>query len=78
MWLTSDDGRYGSDAIRLLCNGAKHVRIGFIDRLLKPARLRFINEFSAENARDIKFGDGSLIAHFVKRTYTIFRGLTSH
>jgi ubiquinone/menaquinone biosynthesis C-methylase UbiE len=73
-WLTVGDGRFGLDATRLLAHGVANVMATDIDDSLlrEAAEQGRIREYSAENAEQLSFEDGSFAYAFCKEAYHHF------
>jgi ubiquinone/menaquinone biosynthesis C-methylase UbiE len=73
-WLTVGDGRFGTDGNALMKLGALNVHCSDIsDTLLKiGCQQGFIKSYSAQNAENIKFGDGSFNYVYCKEAFHHF------
>ncbi|MGI9201850.1 MAG: class I SAM-dependent methyltransferase, partial [Woeseiaceae bacterium] len=73
-WLTVGDGRYGTDGHALMEMGAENVHCSDIsDALLAIGKEKgFIDEYSAQNAEDLSFDDGSFDYVYCKESFHHF------
>jgi ubiquinone/menaquinone biosynthesis C-methylase UbiE len=73
-WLTVGDGRFGLDAIRLMAHGVANVTATDIDASLlqEAAEQGRIKDYSAQNAEQMSFADGSFDYAFCKESYHHF------
>ncbi len=68
-WLTIGDGRYGTEANFLIKSGVNAHASDLSDELLKISKnTGFINEFSKQNAEDLKFDDNSFDYVLIKES----------
>ena len=59
-WLTVGDGRYGTDAHYIISQKGDAHASDISDKLLKIGNEKgFINDYSAQNAEELKFGDNA-------------------
>ena len=72
-WLTIGDGRYGTDANFIITQGGSAHASDISDKLLKlGSEAGFINSFSAENAENLSFQDGSYDYVLIKEAFHHF------
>ena len=72
-WLTVGDGRYGTDAHYIIRQGGLAHATDISDKLLKiGSQTGFINSFSAENAENLRFADGSYDYVLIKEAFHHF------
>lgn len=72
-WLTVGDGRYGKDAHYILEKGCDVLATDISDYLLREAKdLKFIIDYSEENAESLSFQDDEFDYVFCKESYHHF------